>query len=378
MGLGRIGGFELKVQDRGAVGLQELQQIADRLVAADRSSPIVTRLNSSLRATVPQVYLDVDREKAKQLGISLGTIFSTLQSNFGSYYVNDLNLFGRVFKVQSQAQSEFRASKEDILRLEVTNDKGQMVPLGTMATVKDSCGPQAISHYNLYVCTTITGSADAGYSSGQAIDEMDRILKETLPPTMGYEWSGMSLQQIEAGNKAPIIFAMAIIFTFLVLAAQYESWYTPIAILLSVPLAVFGAVLAIFLRSYDNNIYVQIGMVLLIGLAAKTAILVVEFAKQHHEEGLSIMDSAILACRIRFRPILMTALTTISGVLPLMVATGAGSASRRALGTAVTGGMTMATLLGIFMFPVLYVVVQRFAEWFSPSRKLNQEPAPIA
>lgn len=374
MGLGMTGGFELKIQDRGSAGLQELQRVGDALVAADRSSPIVTRLNSSLRANVPQVYLDVDREKAKQLGVSLDAVFNALQSNFGSYYVNDLNLFGRVFKVQSQAEYKYRAAKEDILRLEVSNSQGGMVPLRTIATVKDSSGPQGVSHYNLYPCTTITGSADAGYSSSQAMDEMKRLMKETLPASMGYEWSGISLQQVEAGNKTPIIFGMALIFTFLFLAAQYESWYTPAAILLSVPLAVLGAVLAVYMRSYDNNIYVQIGMVLLIGLAAKTAILVVEFAKYHHEEGHSIIDSAILACRIRFRPILMTALTTISGVLPLMIATGAGSASRRALGTAVAGGMTMATVLGVFFFPVLYVVVQRFAERLHPSRGLSREP----
>ncbi len=378
MGLGMSGGFEMKVQDRGGAGLQELQQVGDRLVAADRSSQVVTRLNSTLRANVPQVYLDVDREKAKQLGVSLGTVFNALQSNFGTYYVNDLNLFGRVYKVKSQAQYPFRATKEDMLRLEVSNNEGRMVPLRTIATVRDHSGPQAVSHYNLYPCTTVTGVADAGYSSGQAMDEMKRLLAETLPTSMGYEWSGMSFQQIEAGNKAPIIFAMASVFAFLVLAAQYESWLTPAAIILSVPIAVFGAVLAVFLRAYDNNIYVQIGLVLLIGLACKTAILIVEFAKQHHDEGLSIVDSAILACRIRFRPILMTALTTVTGVLPLMIATGAGSASRRALGTAVCGGMVMATVLGIFLFPVLYVVVQRIAERFRPSHRPNSEPAKTA
>ena len=374
MGLGMSGGFEVKVQDRGGAGLQELQQVGDRLVAADRSNPVVTRINSSLRANVPQVYLDIDREKAKQLGVSLGTVFNALQSNFGTYYVNDLNLFGRVYKVQSQAQYPFRASKEDILRLEVSNKEGRMVPLRTVATVKDYSGPQAVSHYNLYPCTTVTGVADAGYSSGQAMDEMKRILSETLPASMGYEWSGMSFQQIEAGNKAPIIFAMASAFAFLVLAAQYESWFTPAAIIMSVPIAVFGAVLAVFLRAYENNIYVQIGLVLLIGLACKTAILVVEFAKQHHDEGYSIVESAILAARIRFRPILMTALTTVTGVLPLMIATGAGSASRRALGTAVCGGMVMATTLGIFLFPVLYVVVQRFADRLRPTHSANPEP----
>ena len=368
-----VGGFEIQLQDRGGAGLQELQRVGDKIVAADLSSQIVTRLNSSLRANVPQVYFDLNREKAKQLGVSLSSVFNALQSNFGTYYINDLNLFGKVYKVQSQAQYPYRATKEDILRLEVANDKGGMVPLRAIASVQDSCGPQSVLRYNLYNCTTITGIADAGYSSGQAMNEMKRLLSENLPSSMGYEWSGMSLQEIEAGNKAPIIFGMAAVFAFLVLAAQYESWFTPLTIILSVPIAVFGAVLATFLRAYENNTYVQIGMVLLIGLACKTSILIVEFAKQHHEEGLSITEAAILAARIRFRPILMTALTTITGVLPLMIASGAGSASRRSLGTAVCGGMFMTTVLGVFLFPVLYIIVQKIAEQlhFGHSRNVS-------
>jgi HAE1 family hydrophobic/amphiphilic exporter-1 len=343
------------------------------VVQAGQSSPIVTRLNSSLRANVPQVYLDIDREKAKQLGVSLDSVFTTLQSNFGTYYINDLNLFGRVYRVQSQAQYQFRASKEDILNLQVRNDKDGMVPLQTLATVSDIYGPQSVSHYNLYPATTLTGVARPGYSSGQAMAEMKRLLNENLPESMGYEWSGMSFQEIEAGNKAPIIFGMAAIFAFLVLAAQYESWYIPLSIVLSVPVAVFGAVMAVFLRAYENNVYVQIGLVLLIGLACKTAILLVEFAKQHHEEGHSIVEAAISAARIRLRPILMTALTFIFGVLPLVVASGAGSTSRRALGTAVCGGMLTATILGSFLIPVLYVIIQKVADALGRHRDTSQE-----
>jgi len=373
MGLGMTGGFEIKLQDRGGEGLDALQAAATGVVQAGQSSPIVTRLNSSLRANVPQVYLDLDREKAKQLGVSLGTVFSMLQSNFGTYYVNDLNLFGRVYRVQSQAQYQFRASKEDILNLQVRNDRGGMVPLQTIATVRDIYGPQSVAHYNLYPATTITGVARPGYSSGQAMAEMERLLEQNLPDSMGYEWSGMSYQEIEAGNKAPIIFGMASIFAFLVLAAQYESWYIPLSIVLSVPVAVFGAVMSVFLRAYENNIYVQIGLVLLIGLACKTAILLVEFAKQHHEEGHSIVEAAISAARIRLRPILMTALTFVFGVLPLVVATGAGSASRRALGTAVCGGMLTSTILGVFLIPVLYVVIQKVADFLGRHRDMSQE-----
>ena len=363
MGLGMVGGFEVKVQDRGGAGLDQLQQTGNGLVFASQTSQVVTRVNSSFRANVPQLYLDIDRTKAKRLGISLETVFNTLQSNLGSYYVNDLNLFGRTYKVLTQANRESRGDVEDILKLEVRNNRGQMVPVRTFATVEGLAGPQNLFHYNLYPCTTITGMANFGFSSGQAMQEMEKMLQENLPSSMGYEWSGMSYQEIQAGNRAPIIFALASVFVFLFLAAQYESWFIPISIVMSVPLALFGAVLATFLRMLDNNIYTQIGLVLLIGLASKTAILLIEFAKQHHDEGHPIIDSAIVAARLRFRPILMTALSFVFGVVPLVIAAGAGSASRRALGTTVFGGMLMATILGIFLIPVSYVVIQRLNDW---------------
>ncbi|MBN1125176.1 MAG: multidrug efflux RND transporter permease subunit [Sedimentisphaerales bacterium] len=366
MGLGMTGGFEVKVQDRGAAGQQVLQETGDKLVMSCLSNPMMMFANSTFRANVPQLYLDIDRTKAKRLGIPLDIIFNTLQSNLGTYYVNDLNLFGRTYKVLAQADKESRARIEDILALEVPNRQGQMVPLRTFTEVKDLAGPQNVFHYNLYPCTTITGAPNFGYSSGQAMQEMEKLLEENLPSSMGYEWSGMSYQEIQAGNKAPIIFALASIFVFLFLAAQYESWFIPVSIVMSVPIALFGAVLATYLRMLDNNIYTQIGLVLLIGQASKTAILLVEFAKLHHEEGHSIIDSAIAAARLRFRPILMTALSFVFGVLPLVIASGAGSAARRALGTAVFGGMLVATILGIFLIPVFYVVIQRFNDWIWP------------
>jgi HAE1 family hydrophobic/amphiphilic exporter-1 len=368
MGLGMVGGFEVKVQDRGGAGLEQLQQTGDGLVFASQTSQVVTRVNSSFRANVPQLYLDIDRTKAKRLSISLETVFNTLQSNLGSYYVNDLNLFGRTYKVLTQANRESRGDVDDILKLEVRNSQGQMVPVRTFAEVKSLAGPQNVFHYNLYPCTTITGMANFGFSSGRAMQEMEKMLQENLPSSMGYEWSGMSYQEIQAGNRVPIIFALASVFVFLFLAAQYESWFIPVSIVMSVPLALFGAVLATFLRMLDNNIYTQIGLVLLIGLSSKTAILLIEFAKQHHEEGNSIIDSAVVAARLRFRPILMTALSFVFGVVPLVIATGAGSAGRRALGTAVFGGMLMATILGIFLIPVSYVVIQRLNDWIWPSR----------
>jgi HAE1 family hydrophobic/amphiphilic exporter-1 len=369
LGLGMAGGFEVKVQDRGGAGLNTIQQTGDQLVFAGRSNQVVTRMNSSFRADVPQLYLDIDRTKAKRLGVPLDSVFNTLQANLGSYYANDLNLFGRTFKVLAQADKEFRANVDDISQLEVRNAQGQMVPLRTFLRVSDIAGPQNVFHYNLYPCTTITGMANFGFSSGQAMQEMEQLLETNLPSSMGYEWSGMSFQQIQAGNKAPIIFALASIFVFLFLAAQYESWFIPVAIVLSVPLALFGAVLFTFLRAYNNNIYAQIGLVLLIGLASKTAILLVEFAKQHHEQGHSILEAAVAAARLRFRPILMTALSFVSGVVPLAIATGAGSAGRRALGTAVFGGMLVATILGVFLIPVFYVLTQKLADAIRPGRR---------
>ncbi|MBN1818094.1 MAG: multidrug efflux RND transporter permease subunit [Sedimentisphaerales bacterium] len=369
MGLGMVGGFEVQVQDRGGAGQQALQEIGDKLVMSASASPVMMFANSTFRANVPQLYLDIDRTKAKRLGVSLDAIFSTLQANLGTFYVNDLNLFGRTYKVLTQGNTESRNRREDILALEVPNRQGQMVPLRTFTVIEDMAGPQNVFHYNLYPSTTLSGAANFGFSSGQAMKEMERLLQENLPSTMGYEWSGMSYQEIQAGNKAPIIFALASIFVFLFLAAQYESWFIPVSIVMSVPLALFGAVLATFLRMLDNNIYTQIGLVLLIGQASKTAILLVEFAKQHHEEGHSIVESAVAASRLRFRPILMTALSFVFGVFPLVIATGAGSAARRALGTAVFGGMLVATILGIFLIPVSFVVIQRFNDWIWPKSK---------
>jgi len=371
MGLGMVGGFEVKVQDRGGAGLDELQRVGDSIVFGSQTNPVLMQVNSSFRANVPQLYIDIDRTKAKRLGVSLETLFNTLQSNLGSAYVNDLNLFGRTYKVIAQADSDSRAQLEDILRLEVRNNQGKMVPVRTFARLTDIAGPQNVFHYNLYPCTTITGMAKFGFSSGQAMQEMETMLKNNLPSSMGYEWSGMSFQEIKAGNKAPIIFALASMFVFLFLAAQYESWFIPVSIVMSVPLALFGAVLATFLRMLGNNIYTQIGIVLLIGLASKTAILLVEFAKQHHEEGHAAVDSAVAAARLRFRPILMTALSFVFGVAPLVIAAGAGAAGRRALGTAVFGGMLMATILGIFLIPVSYVVIQKLNDWIWPKPPEN-------
>ncbi len=361
MGLGFAGGFELQLQDRGDVGYSQLYQLGQKTVFDGNADPVLTRMNSSFRANVPQLYIDIDRTKVKTLSIPINSVFDTLQSYLGTSYVNDFNAFGKTYKVIMQADSEFRSKESDIEKLEVRNTHGNMVPFSTFATVNHTSGPQNITHFNLYPSTTITGIAKPGFSSGEAMSAMEKMMAN-IPKTMGYEWSGISFQQLEAGNKATLIFILAAVFAFLFLAAQYESWATPIAIILSVPIALFGAVIFTSARSLDNNIYTQIGIVLLIGLATKTAILLVEFAKQHHDEGNSIFDSAVIAAKLRFRPILMTALSFVLGVFPLVIATGAGANSRQSLGTAVFGGMLIATVLGVFFIPISYVVVQTIAD----------------
>lgn len=362
MGLGMTGGFDVKIQDRGGAGLTALAEVGSDLLYRTMNDPVVMQLNSTFRATVPQVYVDIDRVKAQTMDVPLETVFNTLQTYLGSSYINDFNLFGRTFKVIAQAEPQFRADASHIGQLEVRNRSGQMLPIQTLATVRDSVGPQTVTHYNLYPSTTITGVPKPGLSSGQAIARMQEILDESLPPTMGYEWSGLSLQEMESGKKTVFIFLLAAVFAYLFLAAQYESWSIPVAIILAVPLGLLGAAGLTWLLMKDNNIYTQMGIVLLIGVVCKTSILLVEFAKQLHEEGLPTLEAAVQAAKLRFRPILMTGLTTALGTFPLVVATGAGAAARQALGASVFGGMIVATLLGVFMIPVFYVIVQRTKE----------------
>jgi HAE1 family hydrophobic/amphiphilic exporter-1 len=362
-GLGMAGGFELQLQCRGTPDIEELENVANQLVANASQNPVLTRMNSSFRANIPQIMLHIDREKAKTLNVPMGSIFTTLSGTLGEYYVNDFNLFGKTYQVRVQADERYRDKIERINSLEVRSQSGKMIPLNTLLTVSETTGPINISHFDMYTSATITGQAAPGYSSGEAMAAMAEVAKQTLPPSMGYAWSGMSYQEIQAGTKTSMIFIMGLVCVILVLAAQYESWATPIAVILSVPLALMGAVAATYVRHFDNNIYTQIGLVLLIGQASKTAILIVEFAKQAHERGAGIIDAVLEGSRIRFRPILMTAFTFILGVVPLVYATGAGAAGRQSMGTAVFGGMIAATVLGVFMVPVFFVVVTQTAEW---------------
>jgi HAE1 family hydrophobic/amphiphilic exporter-1 len=361
-GLGVSGGFQMQLQDRADVGLEELQKMVQEMIQDGNAQSALTNLNTTFRADVPQLFAEIDRTKAKTLGIPLSSVFSTLQTYLGSYYVNDFNKFGRTWQVKVQADHQFRVQASDIRRLDVRDAEGQMIPIGTLVQVDQILGPQTILRYNLYPAASITGQAAPGFSSGQALNLMEQEADAKLPASMGYEWTGMSYQEKKVGSEAVMVFALAIILVFLVLAAQYESWTNPAAVIMVVPLAVLGTVVALLMRGADNNVYTQIGIVLLIGLASKNAILIVEFAREQRARGKGIPDAAVEAARLRFRPILMTSIASIAGFMPLVVASGAGAASRQAIGTAVVGGMAAATVMSLLFTPVFYVVMQRLSE----------------
>jgi len=364
MGLGNAGGFAFELQDRGGAGILQLQQAALDLVGAANADPKLTRMNQNLRATVPMLYLNIDRVKAQSYNLQMNEVFGTLSAYLGSAYVNDFNLFGRTWKVMAQADEQFRAKAEDIERIEVRNAQGNMIPVGSFAAVRDTVGPLFIGRFNMYPKAGVTGMGMPGVSSGEQIATMERLAREVLPPTMGYQWSGVTYQQLAAGNLAPLIFGLAFLFVYLFLVAQYESWMIPLAVLLGVPVAIMGALWLSKLRGLDNNVYTQVGLVLLIGLVAKTAILIVEFAKVNREGGKEIQDAALTAAVMRFRAILMTAFSFILGVIPLVIATGAGAASRVSLGSAVFGGMLVGIVGMVLLTPVYYQVIQGIAERF--------------
>ena len=362
-GLGSASGFDMRLQDQGGMGFTALQQMAQELIQDGGSQQALTGLYTAFRANVSQLFVEVDRVKAKVLEIPLRTVFGTLQAYLGSAYVNDFNKFGRIYQVRVQAEPAFRSEPEDIRRLDVRTRGGDMVPLGTFVTIENALGPQIVTRYNLYPSASITGQAAPGYSSGQALAVMEGMAGEKLPAGMGYEWTGVAYQEKQVGSESMLIFGLAVVLVYLVLAAQYESWTTPAAVILAVPLALLGTVAALMMRSLDNNVYVQIGMVLLIALASKNAILIVEFARENRTAGRGILEAALEAARLRFRPILMTACSTLLGIVPLVIASGAGAAGRQALGTAVFGGLVAATVLVVFFAPVFYTLMQRLSEW---------------
>ncbi len=361
-GLGVAGGFQMQLQDRGGVGIEELQKMVQEVIVDGNAQSRLTNLNTTFRADVPQLFAEVDRTKAKTLGVPLDSVFGTLQAYLGSAYVNDFNKFGRTWQVNVQADHQFRVKAEDIRNLDVRNAQGKMIPIGTLVNVEQILGPQTVLRYNLYPAASITGEAAPGNSSNQALTLMEQLAEAKLPSSMGYEWTGMSYQEKKVGSEAILVFALAIVLVFLVLAAQYESWTSPAAVILVVPLAVLGTVVALLLKGSDNNVYTQIGVVLLVALASKNAILIVEFASAARAEGRSIREAAAEAAKLRFRPILMTSIASIAGFMPLVVAAGAGAASRQAIGTAVVGGMAAATIMSLVFTPVFYVVMQRLSE----------------
>ncbi len=381
-GLGFRAGFQMQVEDRADVGLAELQSVTQSIldIARTQNSLVGQTLNSTFRPGVPQLFVDVDREKVKALDIPLATVFNTLQAYLGSSYVNDFNKFGRTYQVRVQAEPQFRADAKDIERLEVRNRSGAMIPMGTVAKITKSFGPQIINRYNLYPSASISGEPAQGTSSGEALRIMEQIADDNMPESMGYEWTNMSFQEKKVGNEQYLIFVLAVLLVYLVLAAQYESWLTPAAVLLVVPTGVLGAIAAVWIRGMDNNLYTQIGIVLIIALASKNAILIVEFARELRQRGRSILEAAVEASQLRFRPILMTSFSFIMGIVPLVIATGAGSGGQRALGTAVFGGMIASTFLAVFFVPVFFVVIQSIEELWQNrgGRKRHAATVPAA
>jgi HAE1 family hydrophobic/amphiphilic exporter-1 len=361
-GLGTSGGFVMQLQDRAGAGLGMLESVAQEMAGDANQQAGLTGVFTTFRANVPQIFLDIDREQVKAMGLPLQNVFDALAAYMGSVYINDFSMMGRIYQVKVQAEAPFRATADDIRRLEVRNPAGQMVPLGALMEVREELGPQTVTHFNIYPAARITGQPAPGYSSGDALTIMEEMAARKLPMSMGYEWTEISFEEKAAAGGSAAVFLFAIVVVYLVLAAQYESWSLPWTVVLAVPAALLGAVLGVMLRGFDFNVYTQIGIVLLIGLSAKTAILIVEFAKAQREAGRPVFDAALDAAGLRFRAVLMTAFSFILGVIPLLVATGAGAVSRQVLGTAVFFGMLVATAIGVIAVPMLYLVVQRLAE----------------
>ena len=358
-GIGNAAGFKLQLQDRHSAGTQSLAKMGDALMAAGEKQGGLTGFFTTLRPQVPQIYLNIDRDKVEALDVPIASVFQTLQAELGSYYANDFNFLGRTYQVNIQGEPMYRARADQIRNLYTRNNSGGAVPLGTLMDVEEINAPDKIMHYNLYPSADINGATLPGVSSGDAITKMTAAAKDTLTDQFGFEWTELSLQEVLAGNTALYIFPLCVLFVFLALAAQYESWSLPMAIILIVPMCLLSALVGIYLRGLDNNIFTQIAFVVLVGLACKNAILIVEFARQQVEAGKDRDEAAVEAARLRLRPILMTSFAFILGVVPLVIATGAGAEMRQVLGTAVFSGMIGVTLFGIFLTPVFFSVIER-------------------
>ncbi|MBL8642165.1 MAG: efflux RND transporter permease subunit [Alphaproteobacteria bacterium] len=373
-GLGTIGGFKLQVEDRTDQGYQALDNVMKEIQAKAWQEPALAGVFSSYNINVPQLFVDLDRTKVQQMGVQVSDVFGTMQAYLGSMYVNDFNQFGRTYQVIAQADKEFRAKPEDITRLQVRNTEGQMIPLGSVITVHETFGPETASRYNAYRSADLNGNAAPGYSSGEAQMAITKILQDTLPPGMDFEWTELTYQQILAGNTTMFVFPICILLVFMVLAAQYESLTLPLAVILIVPMSIMSALIGVYITGGDNNIFTQISLFVLAGLACKNAILIVEFARELEHQGRTVVEAAIEASRLRLRPILMTSFAFIMGVVPLVLSYGAGAEMRHAIGIAVFSGMVGVTFFGIFLTPVFYVLLRKFALFLS-AKRLEKVPS---
>ncbi|RUO99159.1 efflux RND transporter permease subunit [Hyphomicrobium sp.] len=371
-GLGSAGGFRMMVEDRGGAGSAALQQAVNSMMVKAAQDPALRQVFTLFETSTPQLYLEIDRVKAELLGINIPDVFAALQTYLGSFYVNDFNILGRTFRVTAQSDGKFRMTPKDALQIRVRNKTGNVVPLASFMTVSDISGPQRVPRYNLYPAAELDGSAAPGYSQGQAIEAMQKLAAETLPPGFSYEWTDLAYQQIRAGNTAVFAFALGVAFVFLVLAAQFESLTLPLAVILIVPMSLIASISGVIIRGMDNNILTQVGFIVLVGLAAKNAILIVEFAEQLEGQGRNRFEAATEAARLRMRPILMTSLAFILGVVPLVWAVGAGAELRQALGTAVFSGMIGVTVFGLIFTPVFYVLCR----WLSGFARRRRAAAP--
>ena len=370
-GMSTTGGFELYLQDRSGGSLESLAQAAQRVIQAANQRPELAGVSTTFNTGVPQYSIDVDREKAKALGVPITTIFDTMQSTFGSLYVNDFSLFGRTYRVSLSSEGEFRQSPDDLRHVFVRSANSTMVPLDVLVSVSRIVGPDVVDRFNVFPAAKIQGNPAPGFSSGQAIAAMQEVVSQTLSSDYSIGWTGSAYQELQSAGTGSQGFLFGLVMVFLILAAQYERWSLPLAVIMAVPFAVFGAILAIYLRGIENDIYFQVGLVTLIGLAAKNAILIVEVAAQRHHEGLSAYDAAVDAAKLRFRPIVMTSLAFILGVVPLAISTGASSASRHSVGTGVIGGMLAATFLAVLFVPLFFRLVTR-----EPKRSTEEVPTP--
>ncbi len=371
-GIGNAGGFKMMIQDKRGRGLEALEAAVQDIAGAANQTPGLTGVFSLYNTRTPKIYADIDRARAEMLGVTADQVFQSLEIYVGSTFVNEFNYLGRTYRVTAQADGKFRQNLHDIANLKTRNSEGEMVPLGSVASFHDVTGAYRVPRYNLYTAAELQGNTAPGFSAGYGLDEMEKLAAERLPEGFGYEWTELAFQQKEAGNTGLLVFGAAVIFVFLVLAAQYESWALPLSVVLIVPMCLLAAVSGLLLRGIEVNILAQVGFVVLIGLAAKNAILIVEFAKQAEESGENRFEAAVQAATTRLRPILMTSFAFILGVVPLVIATGAGAEMRQSLGTAVFFGMLGVTFFGLIFTPVFYVSVR----WLAGLRRKKAVPPP--